>query len=304
MHLPTLKNTLLILSVLITFYGLYQYIFFNGNYSSLWNFEFVLRGKIEKFQRDPRFVQYTFLRNGNLRSSSVFVSPIEYGLFLVAPSLICFNSLFEKRNLLFKVGYFLLFAIFFLGLLSTQVRATYISLAVGIITILLLRIFKRLNFKILLIGPLTLAVMTFLYLLSGFLIFKDSSALGRIAQYAKFPKVFELMGKGIGAPVANTAFDSWYLSSAAVFGIMSPIYIVLTFYIFNQLYKLKRKASHSKIDVEEKGLLNVTIAYFCSFIFIFAFHYSIASAQILLLYLLSFLMISKLQYRILETKTI
>ncbi len=300
LDITTLKITLLIFSVIIVVYGSYQYFYFDGDYTQLWSYEFIYRGKVEKFQQDPRFVQYTFIRDGNLRSSSVFVSPIEYGLFLVVPALFCFNKIISKSTFPIRVFYILFFVVLIIGIYTTQVRASFVALGIAIISCIAIRFIKKMNFALLIIFPLLLVGLTFFLIIYGFSAVEDTSALGRIVQYAKAPGLFEFAGMGLGVSVAESAFDSWYLSSMAVFGVFGLIYFYLTLSIFKYLYTLRIQSLSIRLPNDFVCLLYTVIGYFCAYIYIFAFHYSVASAQLLLLYILTFLMIAKLQVRLFE----
>ncbi|RCW30039.1 oligosaccharide repeat unit polymerase [Marinilabilia salmonicolor] len=273
--LKRLNKFLLIIGFFITGHSIIQFFFFAGDLSSLWFYDYF--DKIKDGFIDKSY--FNFIRDNKLRATSFYVSPLIFsmvqGLFFL---LSFFNFLFKKK--IAKVIYLLLSLFFGYGIYLSNTRIGIIMLFIGIFCGLLIYYFPKIKISFVILVPILGVLFTFLMLIFG--VVGDLSALGRLKQYVDLYLLFTPLGYGLADLKVTTYYDSWYISILFLFGIFALIYILVHYLLINELFSKKINFA----DIHEQIIWYTTVSYAFSFIYIFAFQYTIGGPPLLLLYLL------------------
>jgi hypothetical protein len=272
-----LRSFILCVGVIVVVIGIFQHNSFDGNLSTLWfyrYFENIERGSIDSSY-------FNFIRDGTLRTTSVFVSPLIYSMVVGMVFLLAFFSvIFEKKRII-KLFYLFLCLFFSYGLAIANARIGIVMLLVGIACGLVVLCFPRIKFPFLFIIPIAGILATIIMMVMG--VINDLSALGRLRQYLEFFELFNLIGYGFGDYRTMTFYDSWYISVFLLFGVMSIGYIYLHYLLFKSLYLT---LLHSKGSTSETIIKYSTLSFGFSFVYIFAFQYTIGGPALFVFYLL------------------
>mgnify|MGYP006141072445 FL=1 len=220
---------------------------------------------------------FNVIRNGNIRATSFFVSPIIFAQFLgVIGSILMGKFIYSKR----KINVLIMLAITFLGIYLAQVRAGFIFFIITFFIIYSNRKTKIKNYVI--IGlPLFLVGITFI----GLIFFKvgDASTVGRLKQYTELFKNFNFFGLGLGSYRAIINYDSLIISAMFAFGLFSIFYFKLHLNILKSMNRF-----HQTILNEHSFLAIGLLGAFSAFVYISFFHYNIGSAPIRFFYFIAF----------------
>lgn len=284
------------LLVFINFaFASYNYFTFDGEYQSLWRYQFKIEreyAKLKEAMYGFKSISNDFVRGGNLRASGFLISTLEYGItlsFIFVISLISYLKIkVQNRGLLIVVMILCL-----VGIYTTQTRTAY-----GIVIMSFIIYFASVWFKKsfpLIVVPIFFIVLTFIAIAFKVPGVDEASSFGRVIQYLEFFKNFQLFGVGLGSSL-RTTFDSFYLSVFTVYGVLGIFYLIIVFYPFNKIvsyFKSKEnfiKSENGEVDVFDVLMISTMIFYSVS-IFVLSIQYSVSSFQVFLLELLGFLMV-------------
>ncbi|MEI6947307.1 hypothetical protein V9K67_08940 [Paraflavisolibacter sp. H34] len=281
-------NLLISVTVFIVLFAIYQQLTFDNDLKRLWFYDYINRlNPIEDHEFD-------FIRDGQLRVTSIFVSPLIYASFLSFSMLMLIFRIFIKREpLIGKVVPAMLLVLLGYGQVLSRTRIGFIILLVGLCCSFLVYFRPSSKFLFSFFVPIAFLSVTFISLIFG--VTDDLSALGRLIQYSSLPSNFVPMGMGFGAEMTNVYFDSFYISVILLFGIFVPLY--LRFY----LVPLRKMNEHARyLRYEERDSSNRILYYSCygfffSFLYTFGFHFTIGSATVQLFYLLLFFFVSRFE---------
>lgn len=215
-----------IITIIVSTGAILQTFFFNGNLETLWFYN-----SFDNLPENPVDVgYYNYLKDDALRATSCFVTPID--LSITSAMLIIYHVSQVFANKEKSAGQLMLAIYAFVGLWISQTRVGLVIVAIGICTLILLKIKKnKISLWILYLIPLSFIALTFLMMVVGKI--DDYSALGRMVQYANFINDFSLMGGGIGDYDAIFKYDSFLLCSFKMMGIFAILYFILYFRLFN-----------------------------------------------------------------------
>jgi hypothetical protein len=256
--------------------------FLKGREIILSNFWFFDKfGALHMLQSWPNYV-----REGTVRVTSLFVSPIVLAEFLVIPMIIVMAKILYATRISDKTrGLVMLISMLYVSYMtSTRIG---ILLALISLTIFFLLTKAKLSAGILWLFIVGILFSTFFSLI--ILNVGDDSAQGRLTQYIEMVNIFSMKGYGFGSPQTDVYFDSMYISVLMLFGAAAFIYFLLHLLIVQTIYSTLRFI----VDINERILSITAITLALSFSFAFAFHYSIGSGTISLLYFILFLAFSK-----------
>jgi hypothetical protein len=113
--------------------------------------------------------------------------------------------------------------------------------------------------------------------------------------YASFVKDFKLFGLGFGHKLTDTYFDSWYISTLLLFGVLFPAFLYIHFLLLKKIHYNTFFYKTSLVSAHEKAFFYSTYGFLVSFIYTFAFQYLLGSATVYFLYISTFLLISHLK---------
>jgi len=271
-------------------YSIYSFLIFSGNLNDIWDYKFVLDAKMKAGLIDARFVDYQFLRNGNLRASGFFVSALEYAMFMPIPTLLSFGYFKFNKNIK-KIFFAIITVINFFGIYVAQVRAGILLVFMGIILMFLIDKFKP-SLRYLLFSQFLLIMVTFLSMIFGDYV-HDASALGRILQYVMAFMNFKVIGYGLGSKFVTTMFDSWYISIFMLFGVVGVFFLYAHIHILKKIYNYKFEFNNN----HHLFISWITISsYFVMVFYLFSIHFSVGSHQLYILYLYVFLLLKRSGY--------
>lgn len=246
---------------------------------SLWFYDFFGTDHIV-----PRW--YNLVREGKLRATSVFVSPIIFAQFLSIISaflLSYYVKMIRKQRLLVLV----LFLISVYGILLSQVRAGLIFLILSFFFIFILRKFRQFYFLLYFV-PIFLVVITFLSLI----LFQvgDSSSLGRLTQYKELFSNLSIIGYGLGDPKSIVNYDSLIISSITAFGVLGIFYFKLHTILIKKIYFIEKFNTH----ISSSNFIGLALlGCFSGFIYFIFFHYTIGSTPLRFVYFICFFYLYK-----------
>tara|TARA_R110000868_G_scaffold82956_10_gene234163 strand:+ start:63613 stop:64773 length:1161 start_codon:yes stop_codon:yes gene_type:complete len=275
---------------LLILYALYQNVIFNyydGQYVifTAENFrqkgEYVLRKSLwfyDFFGSDHMLPSwFNLVRNGKIRATSIFVSPIIFAQFLGVLGTIFMAKFVYSKN---RISTSLMIIITLYGIYLTQVRAVLIFYIITFVIIYFDKKIKHNNYLILGL-PLVLVVITFFSLI--FFKVGDASTVGRLDQYEELLREFKIMGFGFGSDKSIIAYDSLIISVLFGLGIFSLLYFKLHLIVLDKIRQLNLTV------VNNKTYLGVgLISCFSAYTYIVFFHFSLGSTPIKFIYLLTF----------------
>lgn len=260
-------HSLSFVAICCMLFGYIQVSNFHGSLSELWFYRGSDIDAIEK-------ASFNFIRDGELRATSFFVSSIMMTSLL---AVICVICAFCQKNISRVLTVFC--CIYGVYLSRTRVGFLVIALIYGLYfldSVLKKRGQRKLS--ILIIVPLFIIAFTFLSIAMGYV--TDLSAIGRSVQYLTFFENFQFAGIGIGSEHSLIKYDSFIISIILALGSFSVLYIWYFIDLVKQLYQLQCKFSYSIF------LLSL------SFIYLFAFQFMAGSVTFRLFFILVFIAIS------------
>jgi len=284
-----LYNRFLIgLFFLISISTFHQYITFNKELSELWFYGYFEKGLDTSLDLSP----YNYMREGSLRSTGIFVSPLVNSMIFSFFSMLMIGNVFFTLRIEKRLFYIVLLGMSLVGLYLTNTRIGFILLFVGVLTSFFYFIKGFKNFWILFLMPLMLIVVTFLSLIFGYI--NDLSALGRLFQYSEFLGYFKIIGLGYGNERVNVYYDSWFISIALLFGIFSIFYLGFYLLLIKRLHLQPMLKNKQILKEKENVFYFTTYSFSFSLIYLFAFQYSTGGAVLLIFYLLNFLVYNQI----------
>lgn len=248
-------------------FGYIQVSNFHGSLSELW---FYRGSDIDAIEKSS----FNFIRDGELRATSFFVSSIMMTSLLAA---ICAICAFCQKNVSRILTIFC--CVYGIYLSRTRVGFFIISLIFGLYFLdFFLKKKGQHKLSILISVPLLTIALTFLSIAMGYV--TDLSAIGRSIQYLTFFENFQLLGVGIGSEHSLIKYDSFIISVILALGSFSVLYIWYFIDLVKLLYQLHGKFAYSIF------LLSL------SFIYLFAFQFVAGSVTFRLFFILVFIAIS------------
>lgn len=211
-------------------FAVVQYYTFSGDFESSWRYDFLLQEALRAdVTFESRLMEYQIVRDGNLRSSGLFASALQ---FSYSAALACFYfycrslDLMRRGRIFSALGWGALMVLCAWGVYVSQVRASLIIVAVSVALHGIC--FSARNggrFKAgsaIAIGAG--AVAAFAWALTFHASAFDASVQGRIPQYAYLVQNFIVFGHGAGA--FRGKFDSYYIYGFLTFGLAFAIWIL------------------------------------------------------------------------------
>lgn len=227
------------------------------------------------------------VRDGALRSSSYFVSPLIFSLFLNMCLTFSFVNIFTNKKSK-KIIYIIASSILLYGVYISQVRAALFFFLISILVIIYIKYLPSYKKWIVLI-PLSIIILSFF----GISIVNDLdySARYRLIQYSMMIKNFKIIGYGLGSKYATVTFDSLIISSIYAFGIFG-----LLFFYYH--YKIYCVATSQRLEKNNNRYFSfvVILACFMAFFYFAFFQYTLSSGPLKVFYFLIFLKISNVIY--------
>lgn len=278
---PIKINVFSFILVIIIGYAIYQKYTFRGNLSELWMYNFNTNEFGENLIEKGWF---NYLKNGFLRCTSVFTTPIDFSIICSILSLIFFSEYINKRNIYYLVQ----FLIGLFGISLSQTRIGYSILGIGILITIYIIMSEKIKITLLIGFPILGIIITFFLLSFG--IISDQSALGRIVQYVEFYKDFKPIGNGF---FYDTLFnyDSFILCTFNVFGFLGILYFLFYLYLLSLAINIYNN-KHAKSIAADMYTLSIGSAM----IYVFGFHHIAGSYSYWLSIILLFNMINRYNY--------
>jgi len=281
--LRRLRVLLLGLGAVAVLIAALQYATFDGNPQSTWRHDFLLALKLEQNpDYRPHFIQYSIVRNGALRASSVFISAIDFSVFAAFFGLLAFVSLVHRRrpiDALWMVASVL-------GVAVSQVRIGFIVLAFGwTLTLLLASRWRTIRASVLLSPLLAIVVILAYVALGGGL--NDPSSMGRLPQYAFLLDEFSLGGAGFGSYKGR--FDSFLIYTGLTLGAGALLWGLSIAWLALRLERADHHLMKRGGHVEERILVRFALVQLLSAIVVFSVHHTVGSVSYFLVFLLAFL---------------
>lgn len=279
------------ISIMLILYGFYEYIVFDGRLDSIWRYEFLLQAKKDL---NPDFsahkIVYQVLRDGSIRVASIFISALDWAFYLSTFGILIFIIIFKLRNIYFIP----LFITILFSLYIAQVRTGFILLFLGIVIYFLInsriKIMRRLSFYV----PVIAIIGTFLVMLTGSSL-NDTSTLGRLVQYLQLMNEFSVFGSGMGKYAFD--FDSLYIYLFLTYGVFSILFFYMQFWIINKLIIVNNNLRELHSKRYEFVLVQFMIIYNLVSLYLFAFQHTLGAPTYFILYFLSFIVLSKANYK-------
>lgn len=212
-----IKITLIFILVVSLLYSIWQSFTFNGELSSVWFYDYFNK------TMDLDDGAFNFIRDDELRATSVFVSPIISSVFFASTALSLFYM--EDKSKVLKVIYI------FIGILGVYFSRTRIGLIYIPLFFILRFIINRVSFKYSILSIGIAILITLVSLIYG--ITDDLSALGRVIQYQEFINMYKLGGYGFEDEYL-IKFDSYIISLSLNIGI-------LAFFVLYGIIKLSKE---------------------------------------------------------------
>ncbi|WP_349985204.1 hypothetical protein ABRP17_001280 [Stenotrophomonas sp. WHRI 8082] len=260
-----LERLLMLFATLIaanSLLAVFQYYSFSGDYESIWRYDFLLQESLRADSSfEDRMVEYQIVRAGELRSSGLFASALQYSY---SAALCCFYfyciawSRLSKTRLLAAVLPLTLMAVCAMGVYVSQVRASLMIVVVSIA----IHFFafggisgKQRVGRALFIG--FGCVAAFLVAIIFFFNSFDSSVQGRVPQYALLIQEFRFFGHGVGA--FRGRFDSYYVYGMLTFGVLFPIWIIWVINLYRRSFPSRRVGARQSGNVVIQGFIFASI---------------------------------------------
>lgn len=276
---------IVIISVVIVGFAVFQDWLYQGNLKNLWFYEYI--NKLNPIVDH----EFDFVRGEQLRATSIFVSPLILSSFLSFGLLILMYYILFLKNQWFKMLLaLLLFAFLLYGQVLTRTRIGFITIAVGMATSIMARLWPSVKFLFSLMLPIVFAGITFVLLILG--VTEDLSALGRLVQYADVPTFFVPLGLGFGSDETNVLFDSYYISVTLLFGIFTPVLAVVYAWLLKKVNALASIIRYPDFDRADRIFYYALYGFSFSFIYTFAFHFTAGSATIQIFIIMLFYFLS------------
>ncbi len=292
------RKVLILFTLLIIGYGFYQYRLFADSDLDIkfLSEEFYkeapeLLGKFwfyDKFGWDHMLGSWpNYVRDGSPRLTSVFVSPIILSEYLSILFLIALITFFKGKISSIKKILYMIFLIFvFIMMILSHTRIGFVQVALGlVIAYSLTRKVASNIYWVSVFGMIGFLMFLLIYFKIG-----DESAQGRLPQYVQMFTQFTISGKGYGSYESTIFFDSLYISVVFLFGLGSLFYFYLYYYWIDFFLKGKSQLEDTNSDIQLE--LRIVSGILCSYIFAFAFQFSIGSSPFILLNFLLFAGIS------------
>jgi len=217
-------------------FAVLQYYTFSGDFESTWRYDFLLQEALRADSDfESRLMEYQIVRDGNLRSSGVFASALQ---FSYSAALACFyfycrsSDLIRRGRLLSSVGWGALMILCAWGVYVSQVRASLIIVLVSIalhVICFSARDGGRFKAGIAIsigVGAVVVFAWALMFHASAF----DASVQGRIPQYAFLVQNFIAAGHGVGS--FRSKFDSYYIYGFLTFGIIFAAWLIYVLRVF------------------------------------------------------------------------
>lgn len=248
-----------LLTLLNTTIALFQYSTFNGDPQSSWRYDFLVNARQNnETENEERFVTYQIVRNDKLRASGIFVSALQYSYLAAFSAFYIFLQILsvKKNKFVLYLGYSTLLLTFILGMLASQVRASFIIFLVAIATYYTCTKRSPTGITLLTKRALTLILVNYSILLLTLFIFGadslDASAAGRAPQYLKAISEFSIIGAGLGK--YRGQFDSDLVYGSLTLGLIF-LFIPLLF------VTMLRKTSSKQALYSDENAYTVTLAF-------------------------------------------
>jgi hypothetical protein len=288
-------RVVIVISIVSVFGAIYQKLVFNGynlDRASMTTEEFFVEGQriLKEFWFFDKFGGLhmlrswpNYVRDGSVRATAFFVSPISYAEFLVVSLVILmakigFNKMYFNRLAKYGTAFLLIFA-------GTYLSNARIGMLLVVLAFFIIFLLKKGNFS----GGVFWVIISMIILFTFYALIAlnvgDESAQGRLPQYLDMFKQFSLMGYGFGSDLATSYFDSLYISLVMLFGIGVLIYFFVHSFIIRSIFA---RFSLYNNDPNATVLVVVSLALAFAFAFAFAFQYSIGSCTIPLIYFIFF----------------
>jgi hypothetical protein len=275
-------------SIVVVLFGIYQNLTFYDNLRNLWFYDFI--DKLNPIEDHP----FDFIRDDQLRVTSIFVSPLIYACFLsYTLLLLVFYLVMRKRQTVKRIVAVLLLAFIVYGQILSRTRIGFIILVVGLCCSFLIYFKPSSKLGLSIFIPFLFLITTMMSLIAG--VTEDLSALGRLIQYASLASNFVLAGLGFGAELTNVYFDSLYISVFILFGAFALVYLWLYYVLLKKVNSFSLYVKLIEENFYNSLLYYSSYGFFFSFIYTFGFHFSIGSATIQIFYLMLFYFISKFE---------
>ncbi len=278
-----LINAYIFLAILIMAFGFYEFFTFDGDYTKTWRYEQLLELKLEQNpEQSPELVAHLlanqFIRNGELRVASIFISALDYSLFLGFFSIFIINYFFVRKNLLYLILFFLtVFALY-----TTNVRTGFIILILGLFLSYSLSSRVRLLYKFSFILPILTIAFSFMYIiLGGFL--NDASSIGRLDQYSYLFKNLSVLGSGLGSYTAR--FDSFYIYIFLTFGTATLLFLYFFYIVISRLARSYSQLKKPGSNPLARFFVKFSLVYILVMLYVFTFQHTAGSVNYFLFYL-------------------
>ena len=230
--------------------SIWQYIYYDGDYTSVWRFDLLLEAKLASNHNFlEHFMQYQIERGGKLRASGFMVSALAASYFCAFGALLTLYKLYaERQKNHVKLFFILIFLLLVGGVYVSQVRTSLIILI----------LFPFINYAVNTVKFKTSAILTFITVMLIFvavlgLVFQgglEASALGRIDQYRILFTEVSFLGKGLGSYLST--FDSYYIHVfmvLGVFGILPNLYFLTKVIKVTRVIREDGQNGHLKVSL-------------------------------------------------------
>lgn len=274
-NITTLTRFFAVLTVCLLIHSAWQVFTFNGDLKSIWFYDFYNTGEKNPIET----ATYNFIRDDELRATSVFVTSITLSVIFYVFSIIFVVT---------KIRFWQLWTILsIIGIELSQTRVGYFLLVISLGIYLQKKFMPKNKYYYLI--PIFAIIVTFISLI--FQITGDESALGRLVQYASFPENFSLTGNGIGNKYALVFYDSFYISLLMCYGVFALYYI----YVYYKMTTIVINYNTSNCNTKNKTYISGNCNIAISFLYLYAFQFVAGSFAMSLVWLLIFISLSKLQ---------
>jgi len=240
-------------------FAVLQYYTFSGDFESTWRYDFLLQEALRADSDfETRLMEYQIVRDGNLRSSGVFASALQ---FSYSAALACFyfycrsSDLFRRGRIFTAVGCGALMILCAWGVYVSQVRASLIIVLVSAaLHAICFSTRDGGRFKAgIAIAIGVGAVVVFAWALTFHASAFDASVQGRIPQYAYLVQNFIAAGHGVGS--FRSKFDSYYIYGFLTFGIVFAGWIVYVLRVYWRSFGGRMAEWRSPGDVMLRGFM-------------------------------------------------
>lgn len=246
-------------------YTIWMYLNFKGDLNILWFYNY--------YQNE----YYNYIRNGHLRATGFFDTPIQASIFFGFTTVFFLYSIFyslKKRKVIWlSILYSFFMILSILGIYMTHTRVGLIIISIALI-VEFLKKFKN-SFSLFLVTILGLVLISFLYII---FFSQDLSAIGRIIQYKNlFNKLIEdkfllYYGYGfgmVGPKTKNIAADSTIIEAIYNFGLLGAVmYMFLYIRLFRKIHGQLSKLQNQ----DNKVLFEFSNIFFLSLLYMSFFH--------------------------------